>query len=278
MWSWGCSKSLPSPMSLMTRWKPTDGIVSWECSPLVSGRQAPCRVHFLCHTATWAALVPGAYTRGGYQGWTSPSSHPLPVLKIRGQEKKTRVPVTGVTGGPGSVQWTCDVCVKQHGWWSVLLRSPPFPTSLSGVSRITASLIHSIHSLGRGLPLRGGGWEPELFHLLSPPPSPAGFSKQAFIQILNKFTWMFLEGKQSCSISSCALNLLVSIFNCPICAIYFNGSWQSHGWNMFWVTASIKVTEYFMRLLGGEKKKGKSVWDQFSNSFNLFVLPAIFST
>ena len=96
-----------------------------------------------------------------------------------------------------------------------------------------------------------GGEKQNFSYLLSPPPSPASFSKQAFIPILNKFTWVFLEGKQSCSISSRALNLLMSIFNCPICAIYLNSSWQSHGWNMFPVTASIKVTEYFMQLLGG---------------------------
>lgn len=45
---------------------------------------------------------------------------------------------------------------------------------------------------------------------------------------------------------------------------------------MFPVTTSIKLTEYFRQLL--EKKTGKSVWDPFSNSFNLFVLPAVSST
>lgn len=261
-WSWGCSTSLPSPCPWWPAGNPEmascPGTAPHESHVPFPGRQAPCRVHVLRHTPTGAALVPGAYTRDDYQGWTAPSSHLLSVLKTQGPGEENQGAGDGVTGGPGSAQWTCDICVSStDGAPCCCPRSPSLPTSLSGTSRNTASLIHSMHSLRRGLPLQGGGESQNFFYLLSPPPSPASFSKQAFIRILNKFTWVFLEGKQSCSISSRALNLLISIFNCPICAIYLNSSWQSHGWNMFQVTASIKVTEYFMQLLG-KKNKNKN--------------------
>ena len=86
------------------------------------------------------------------------------VLKTQGPGEENQGAGDGVTGGPGSAQWTCDICVNStDGGPGCCPRSPPLPTSLSGISRNTASLIHSIHSLRRGLPLWGGGWEAEFF-------------------------------------------------------------------------------------------------------------------